>query len=82
MKARITSKNGTVLTEDELEYRKVLIADSRSVFCPVTHKLLLAMEGEIIFCNGSDYFVSDEGIERLKSIFGEQEIMERIITYD
>lgn len=79
---KILSKNGTVITETELEYRKLIITDSRSVYCPISHKPLNPLQGEILYCNGADYFVSDEGIETLKKVFGEKEIAERIITYD
>lgn len=82
MTTKLLSNNGTLLTETEVEYRKLLIADSKSVYCPVTHKPISAMSGEIIFCNGKDYFISDDGIERLKGIFGDKAIADRIITYD
>ena len=81
-KTKILTANGSVLNETEIEYRKLLIKDSHSIYCPITHKPLSVLTGEIIFVRGADYFVSDEGLERLKKIFGEEAIKARIITYD
>lgn len=82
MVTKILTANGTVLTEDEIEYRKMLIKDSKSIYCPITHKVLVVVQGEVLFVNGSDYFISDEGMKILKKIFGDEFIKERIITYD
>lgn len=76
----LKSKHGTYLTDQELEYRKELIA--YDVVCPITKDLLSIYEGEIIICNEEDYFISDLGIDKLIGIFGEKFITERIITYD
>ena len=81
-KTKILTANGTVLNETELEYRKLIIKESHSIYCPISHKPLSVLKGELIFCNGTDYFISDEGLETLKSIFGEKFVIERIITYD
>lgn len=81
-KVKILTANGTVLTEDEIEYRKMLIKDSNSIYCPITHKVLVVVQGEVLFVNGSDYFISDEGMTTLKKIFGDEFIKDRIITYD
>ena len=81
-KTKILTANGTVLSESELEYRKCLIQDSHSIYCPITHKPLSILKGEILLVNANDYFISDEGLERLKTIFGEKAITGRIITYD
>lgn len=82
MHGQIVSKNGTVLTETEIHYRAKLISDSMSMYCPITHEVLVVTQGEIIYVNGQDYFVSDNGIDKLQSIFGVDIIKDRIITYD
>lgn len=76
------SKFGTILTDSELDYRKKLVSESGHVFCPVSHDMLSVYDGEIIYVNGGDYFISTTGIEKLKDIFGDEFIKERIITYD
>lgn len=80
MQQILKSKYGTYLTKEELEYRKELI--TYNVICPITKNLLSIHNGEIIYCNGEDYFISDIGIDKLIGIFGEKFIQERIITYD
>lgn len=75
-----TSKYGTKLTDSEIEYRKQLIKDF--IVCPIAHEILSINEGEILYCNGDDYFVSYNGLEKLKNVFGIEYINERIITYD
>ena len=76
----IKSKYGTYLTPDEIKYRQTLVTDW--VCCPITNELLSVMKGEILYSGGTDYFISDNGIDKLIGIFGEKFISERIITYD
>lgn len=78
----IVTQFGTKLTEAELTYRKELISESKSVCCPVTRNILTIVDGEIIYVKGKDRYVSTQGIYKLMSIFGEEFIRERIITYD
>lgn len=81
-KTKIITANGTVLNENEIEYRRMLIKDSGSIYCPITHKVLIPIQGESLFINGTDYFISDDGIKILKKIFGDEFIKDRVITYD
>lgn len=74
------SKYGTTLTDNEIQYRRLLIIDM--LHCPITSEVLSLYDGEIIYCNGDDYFVSNKGLDKLKEVFGEDFIKERIITYD
>ena len=74
------SKYGTYLTEPELNYRKTLVTEW--VCCPITNEILNCYEGEIMFISGTDYFISNNGLDKLIGIFGEKFINERIITYD
>lgn len=78
----IVTRYGTTLTENEIEYRKALIQDSKSVYCPMTHKPLVSTDGEILYVNGKDHFISNDGLDMIKKIFGEEFVKERIITYD
>ncbi len=80
--AIIITSNGTALTETEIEFRKKLILDSHSVYCPISHEVLSVMKGEILFVQGQDHFISDTGITKLKGIFGNKFIEDRIVTYD
>lgn len=76
----LKTRCGTYLTDDELLYRKELVIDA--VVCPITSELLSIEKGEILFVNGTDYFISENGIDKLMNIFGEEYIKERIITYE
>ncbi len=78
MSTKIVTSSGTVLNEFELGYRAKLIEDSKSLWCPIMKtELLSVMKGEVLYVGGSDFFISDSGIAKLREIFGE-----RIITYD
>lgn len=80
---KIITANGTVLNEFEIDYRKKLISDSKSLWCPIMKtELISVMKGEILYISGVDYFISDNGIAKLKGIYGDKFINERIITYD
>lgn len=81
-KVKIITANGTVLNENEIEYRRMIIKDNGSIYCPITHKVLIPVQGEMLFVNGSDYFISEDGIKILQKIFGVEFIKDRIITYD
>lgn len=76
----LKSKHGTYLTNEELNYRKTLVTEF--VCCPITNEILSILEGEIMFISGTDYFISNTGIDKLIEIFGEKFIKERMITYD
>lgn len=82
MTTMIVTAHGTKLTESEIQYRALLIKDSHSVYCPISHKVLAVTRGEIIYINGQDYFISDDGVSILIKIFGDKFIKDRIITYD
>lgn len=72
----------TKLTPAEIEYRKKIISDMKSICCPITKEILSVNHGEAIYCNGVDYFISTKGLEKLVEIFGEKFIEDRIITWD
>lgn len=74
------SKYGTYLTEGEIKYRQKLIA--YQFYCPITRDVLQENDGEVLYCKGQDYFISNKGIDILIGIFGEKFINERIISYD
>lgn len=76
----LKSKYETYLTENELNYRKLLVTEF--ITCPITKDILSIFEGEIFYIKGTDVFISDKGIEKLIEIFGAKFIKERIITYD
>lgn len=76
----LKSDYGTLLTEGELHYRKRLV--SEWVVCPIAQEYLSVWEGEILYINGEDYFISNKGLTTLKKIFGDKFIVERIISYD
>jgi len=70
------------IPEEEIEYRKTLIKESHSYFCPVMLDVVLdPNEGEIIYNEGRDHFISTEGINKLKELYGDEYIQEKIITY-
>ncbi len=80
MSAIIKTKYGTYLTQEEIKYRKQLVEEW--IACPITNERLTALEGEIIYHNGVDYFVSNNGIDKLVGLFGELFVSSRMITYD
>lgn len=65
---------------DETEYRKRLIEEQMGI-CPVTFMETNSSDGEILFVNGMDYFLSKDGIHLVRQMFGEKFIDERIVNY-
>lgn len=76
----IKTRYGTYLTTQEIEHRKKLVTEW--VCCPITNEYLSVISGEMMYVGGTDYFISNNGIDKLIGIFGEKFITERIITYD
>lgn len=78
----IVSRYGTKITRDEMLYRLKLLEEQQ--VCFVTGEFCNVFEGEILFISelNQDLFVSNEGLDKLVKLFGDEFIKQRIITYD
>jgi hypothetical protein len=66
---------------DMTEYKNEVITIQGGV-CAVTLHDVAPADGEIIWINGTDYFISYVGLAFLKKRFGESWIDERIVDAD
>lgn len=67
---------------DMNDYKKQVL-ECQQGYCPITMNECEAADGEIIYCNGTDYFVSRSGLRFLRDALGEKFIDIRIVhEYD
>lgn len=50
-------------------------------YCPVTMQEVESADGDVLYCNGTDYFVSRVGLKFLRDRFGSDFIDKRIVHY-
>jgi hypothetical protein len=63
---------------DMTEYKKSCIEIQQGL-CPVTMHECEPSDGEILYLNGLDYFISRTGLKLLRDRFGDRFIDERLI---
>ena len=67
----------------DMEDYKKLVLETQAGYCPITMQVCESIDGEIIYCNGTDYFVSRAGLRFLRDALGEKFIDIRIVyEYD